>query len=271
MKNRIFAITILICLVLSLAACSKPSGEGGITFPTGDSTTATATDAPESSAPDTSAPETKAPVATISPSDVSLTNPPDAEIPSNEHPTEPEAAASIRGKQTDDSYINEMLNIRVAKPANWVAYTDEQIALVNQLTAESLKDTDVADLIGRNGQFTDMMMVTLAGNSINLILQPENALLDMYTDEQIFTLSADAMKSQFTAAGYSVETFEPVKMEIAGQERTILHMVLNAGGVMADEYQIWLRSDCDYMGILTVAILDGSDPQPILAGITALN
>ena len=130
---------------------------------------------------------------------------------------------------------------------------------------------DFLDLIGRNGQFTDMMMVTLAGNSINLILQPKNALLDMYTDEQIFTLSADAMKSQFTAAGYSVETFEPVKMEIAGQERTILHMVLNAGGVMADEYQIWLRSDCDYMGILTVAILDGSDPQPILAGITALN
>ena len=175
MKNRIFAITILICLVLSLAACSKPSGEGGITFPTGDSTKANATDAPESSAPDTSAPdsgvpETKAPVATISPSDVSLTNPPDAEIPSNEHPTEPEAAAFIRGKQTDDAYTNEMLNIRVAKPANWVAYTDEQIALVNQLTAESLKDTDVADLIGRNGQFMDMMMATLTGNSINLIL-----------------------------------------------------------------------------------------------------
>jgi hypothetical protein len=48
-------------------------------------------------------------------------------------------------------------------------------------------------------------------------------------------------------------------------------MVLNTNGADVDEYQIWFREQSDYMGILTLALMDGSEAQPILDGITALN
>ena len=59
-------------------------------------------------------------------------------------------------------------------------------------------------------------------------------------------------------------------MQVGGQERTVLHMVL-AGDPDVNEYQIWYRDSDAYMGILTVAIADGSDVQSILDGITSLS
>lgn len=69
----------------------------------------------------------------------------------------------------------------------------------------------------------------------------------------------------------SISTFEPKTVQVGGQERTALHMVLSANGAEVDEYQLWFRDQDKYMGILTIALTDGSDPQPILDGITTQN
>lgn len=179
--------------------------------------------------------------------------------------------SELRGTLETDAYVNSYLKLRIARPEGWTFYTEEQIAQVNNTTAELFEKTDIADMIAKSGQMMDMMVANAAGNSMNLIIQPNQAALASYSDEQVFQLSEQAMKAQFESAGMSISTFEPKTVQVGGQERTALHMVLSANGAEVDEYQLWFRDQDKYMGILTIALTDGSDPQPILDGITTQN
>lgn len=244
--KKLYALLLALSLLLSLAACgSAPAPAVSAEDPQ-----------PIAEAPVTEEPETTAP---------------EAEEPAAEEPqTEAAAQDGIRGVLLEDAYENALLNLRIACPEGWFFYDDDQIAMLNNLTAELMSGTDVADYLSKNGQFMDMVMANADGNSINLILQPKQDLLDVYSDEQIFTMSESAFKAQFSAAGLEISTYEPLTMHFGGQERTVLHMVL-VGDTEVDEYQIWYRNETDFMGILTLAIVDGSDVQPILDGITTLD
>ena len=254
--KKLYALLLALCLMLSLAACGS-------------------TPAPATSS-ETPQPAAEAPAAETPAAEPAATEEPESAAPETEEPAaeEPQAEApaqdGIRGTLLEDAYENAPLNLRIARPAGWIFYSDEQIAQVNNVTAELMSGTDVADYLNKNGQFMDMIMADAVGNSLNLLLQPRQAALDLYSDEQIFTLSENTFRAQFSAAGMEISTFEPLTMQVGGQERTVLHMVL-AGDTEVDEYQIWYRTEADFMGILTLAIVDGSDAQPILDGITALN
>lgn len=289
--KRIFCLILALMLVLSLAACSEsekrndPFGDSkpaATTESVRETQTAAATKAPETAVPETEAPETtastEAPETTASTEVPVTSEEPETEpttattLPSDERPTEPNAVSSIRGTFVeDDVYTNETLNLRVACPEGWIAYTDEQIALANNMSYEMFKDTDVGSLVKQAGQFMDMMMGEYTGSNLNLIIQPSNPLLVNYSDEQLFSLSAEMYKAQFKAAGMEIVTYEPVTKQVGGEDRTVLHIVLSISGVTADEYQIWLRNSSEYMGILTISLLGGTDPQPILDGVSTLN
>ena len=199
------------------------------------------------------------------------TTPEDNDTTTIEPTTEPDEIAPVRGEKTNDAYINESLNLKIAKPKGWFFYTDEQMAQISNMTVDAYKETDIAEIIEKSGQLMDLMMADLGGSNLNLLIQPKNAMLDAYTDEQIFTLSEEMFRTQFQSAGMEVKNYEAVAMEVGGEEHTVLHLLLTVQGVEVDEYQIWFRGDSDYMGIATLSIQDGSDPQPILDGITALN
>lgn len=231
--KRILTLLLALSLMLSLAACTparKP----------------TETEASKTGAPETEAPETEAPE------------------------TENAGSAEIRGTVQNGVYENRLLNLRIACPEGWIIYDDQQIAQVNNITADVMKDSDVGELIGKNGQFMDLMAVSGTGGSINLIIQPKQALLDAYSDLQVFALSKETFKAQFKASGFEITEYEPVTMQVGGEERTVLHIIMSGNGVDMDEYQIWYRNNDTYMGVLTLAITDGSDPQPILEGISSL-
>lgn len=181
-----------------------------------------------------------------------------------------EAQGPLRGSIVDGAYENAQLNLRIACPEGWFFYDDAQIAELNNATAELMSGTDVADFFTKNGQFMDAVLASPSGNSINLILQPSQELLDSYSDEQIFTMSEGTFKAQFASAGLELSVYEPLTMQVGGQERTVLHMILS-GDADVNEYQIWYRNSNACMGILTIALPDGSDVQPILDGITSLN
>ncbi len=255
---RKIALLLTLCLLLGLTAC--------VSAPVAPATT----EAPKTEAPATTeAPKTEAPATTEAPTTEApvTTEAHETDAPATEAPTSEE----IRGTITDSAYENEALNLRIARPEGWTFYDDDQIAQVNNVTAEIMAGTDVAELIGKNGQFMDMMMANLSGNNLNLILQPKQAVLDAYSDEQIFTLSEATYKAQFSAAGMETKVYEPVTMKVGGEDRTVLHLVMVSNGIEINEYQIWYRTDADYMGVLTVGLTDGSDVQPILDGITGLN
>lgn len=231
MKNKI-AIIIAMCLILSLVACvSRPTI--------------------------LSAENTEAIEATVT-----VTKPTST--------TEPDKLEAVRGRVSEDAYVNEMLDLKIVKPEGWVFYTDEQIAQVNNLTYEAMQDSDIAEQISKNGQFMDMMMSDVNGNSVNLVLQARQPLLSLYTDEQAFAMNEESMKTLLASSGMIVTTYETVNMQIGGEERSVLHMVLETSQQI-NEYQIWYRNDERYMGILTVTTIGETEPQSILDGVTRIN
>ncbi len=188
---------------------------------------------------------------------------------SQNEPAKPDES-KLKGETTDSAYTNEYLGLRIVLPAGWSFYTEEQMAMVNNMTADAYKDTDVSQAVSSAGQYMTMMMANITGSSYNLIVQPKNPLIDNYTDEQIFQNVESEMKRQFESTNIKVNKFETVKLQVAGEERDVLHMVLDFGNIM-DEYQVWYRPEGgNYMGVLTLAIPEGSDPKPFLDCITKL-
>ncbi len=250
--RKFYALLLALCLLFTITACKSSNAPS----------TEPSTPEPESQTSDDGSSETQAPDTDSPDSDDPTQDTPDTDAPSQE---------VIRGVITDSVYENTLLNLRIQLPNGWVFYNDEQIAEVNNITADMLSGTDAADFIGKNGQLMDMVMTDAKGNNTNLLLQPKPDGLDIYTDEQIFTLSEEIVKSNLSKAGMDITVYEPITMNVGGQERSVLHMVLSVNGNELEEYQLRYRNDSDYMGVLTVAILDGSDVQPILDGFTDMN
>lgn len=271
MKTRITAILLVLCLMLCLTACADKSKPGDTTA-AAQNTQAPETQAHMTQASETQAPETSVQSAEIATTEFSVTNPPDAELPSNEHPTEaPEVDASLRGIQNDDAYVNDVLKLRIAKLEGWVFCTEEQVAAANNLTAQLFEDTDVAELMAQNGQMIIMALAGPNGNNVNLVIQPKNALLNLYDDEKVFQLSQATVEAQLKAAGMEPQSYEVATMTVGGEERTVLNMELSMMGVTMREYQILFRDSADYIGVVTVTFMDDADVQPVLDGITTLD
>ena len=253
--KRALTLLLALCLLLCLAACS----EGGKPTP---ETTAPGTAAPQSTAAtETKAPETEAPT----------TAAPETELPTEPETTEANEGPNIRGRIEGNDYINEYLNLRITRPQGWIFFTDEQIALANNLSSDKFKDTDLADIVAQAGQAMDMMLSDGSTGSLNLILQPNQPMLEPYTDEQIFQLSEEVFKAQFNAAGWETKLYEPKTMQVGGEDKTVLHLEMDANGTALDEYQCWYRDGSDYFGVLTLALPGGTDPLPYLDKISRLN
>ena len=179
--------------------------------------------------------------------------------------------SQLKGKAENGVYENAYLNLSIALPENWIFYDEEQMAQVNGMTAELFGEGNVADAIDKSGQFMDMMMGNAQGSSVNLLIRKMETALALFTDEQIFDNVKDEMKKQFEDVGFTVEKIETITMKVGGEDRAVCHMVLN-GGYTVDEYQIWYRpKNAKYMGILTLALMGGDEPQQYLDGFKALN
>ena len=262
--KRLIPLLLVLILALSLTACAV-SVPG---VPKGSKT-------PETKAPETAAPTTAAPTTAAPTTEAPTTEAPTTETPATEPPapetTEAKNDLPIRGSADKRAYVNQYLNLNITLPTGWTFYTEEQIAQVNSVTAQALENTDVAELIAKSGQFIDMLCSDVSGNNINLVIQPSQAVLDNYTDLQIFQLSEATITAQMQAAGMELLYYDPMTAQIDGEDHDALHMVLKIGGVDVEEFQFWFREGGDYMGVLTITLSGNMDLQDVLSCITRLN
>ena len=241
MKKTV-ALLLALALLLGLAACASP-------LPT--PSTAPETKAPETKAPETEAPETEAPE----------TEAPETEAPATEAPE----ADLTKGVVEGSVYTNESMNLRFEAPAGWHFYDEEQIAEANNMTAEMFEDTDVADAVAAAGQYMDLFAASATGlDNVNLIIQPNQPMLNLLTDRQIFETLEQNYRSQFASAGMEVKGYEVIEANFCGEEKTLLHLEMSMNGLTLSEYQVWVRSNPDYIGVLTISALNMDDPQSLL-------
>ena len=169
-----------------------------------------------------------------------------------------------------NTYTNEVLNFKITLPEGWTFYTDEQIAEQNNQSIEMFEGTDIAETIKAAGQLIDMMAMRADGSNANLGIQPAQAAMNIYSDRQIFDLLETNYKAQFSSSGMEIKEYEAVDMPILGEDRAALRIVIEMSGIQMTEYQIWLRDNPDYYGVLTITALKGADAdtEALIAGIT---
>lgn len=239
--RRLIPLLLAVLLLLCLTAC-------------GDSKTSPETKAPETQTPATEAPTTKAP---------------ETEAATTEAPQE--GPALSHGTVEGDTYINEALNVQIKAPQGWVFFTDEQIAAQNGLTVDMFEGTKVADAIDKAGQMIDMLVQSANGSNANLVIQASQPVLAIYNDDQLFTLMEDTYRDQLEGTGMEIKEYEVAQLRVFGEDRPALRMVLEMQGRSITEYQIWLRDNPSYSGILTMTLTDDGDPQAFFDGLSRLN
>ncbi len=255
-----------LCLLLSLTACASLALPSTVVEP---ETKAQETKAPETEAP---APETEAPTEAPAPETEAPTEAPapETEAPT-EAPTEEPAVGLTHGTVEGNSYTNETLNIRFTLPKGWVFYTEEQIAAQNNITVDMFQGTDVAEALQTNGQLIDMVASTSDGSNTNLVIQPAQELLSFYTDKQLFELMRETITTQFESAGMELKEYEILDVPALGKDQAALRMVVTMSGIEMTQYQIWLRENPDYLGVLTVTSMTELDAESLFDGLSRLH
>ena len=265
MKPVLTAVLAL-CLLLSMTACAD------VALPNSD--VAPETKAQETKAPETEAPvpETEAPTEALAPETEAPTEAPAPETDTpTEAPTEEPAVGLTHGTVEGNSYINETLNIRLTLPEGWIFYTEEQIAAQNNITVDMFQGTDVAEALQTIGQFIDMVASTSDGSNTNLVIQPAQELLSLYTDKQLFELMQETISTQFESAGVELKEYEILDFPALGKDQAALRMVFTMAGIEMTQYQIWLRENPDYLAILSVTSATQLDAESFFDGLSRLH
>lgn len=213
-----------------------------------------------------------APVPELPSSETPVSTQARTEPPATEAPTEEAGTPSLHGVVEGNTYTNELLNFRITLPEGWVFYTEEQIAAQNNISAELFEGSDIAETIKEAGQMVDMMAVKGDGSNANLVIQPAQAVMNVYTDKQIFDLLEPTYKAQFSSSGMEIKEYETVEMPVLGQDRAALRIVIEMSGIQMTEYQIWLRDNPDYYGVLTVTSTENtaSNTEALLEGVATI-
>lgn len=241
--KKTLALILALTLCLSLAACVRSPA-----VPTAEAPASTAVP-PKT---DTEAPATEAPVTVA--------------------PTGAQEASLTHGTVDGNTYSNETLNIRFTVPEGWSFFTEEQIAAQNNLTVEMFEGTYAGEAVRQAGQLIDMVASKGDGSSANLVIQEAQALMTLYTDRQLFEIMQDTIKSQFENSGVELQTYEVLDLPAMGEDHAALHVVVNMSGFEVSQYQIWLRENPDYFGILSITSMDPElEPQTLLEGLARLH
>lgn len=254
--KKLFVLILALCLVLALTAC-------------GGSAETPATDAPKTEAPETEAPKTEAPKTEAPATEAPATEAPATDAPATEAPAEQKTLA--HGTVEGNVYTNESLNLKFTAPDGYTFYGDEELATVNNMLGEYFDSVNMGDLLKKNGYVIDMYVADAGSNNVNLTVQPYDKSLDAYDDEELFTLLEPTYKAQFSAAGMTINSFEVVKTNAFGKDTYAAAMELTANGTTLTEYQILLRGNSEYYGILTFAAQDASEIQNQIDALSHIN
>ena len=230
--RKLTALVLALCMILCLAACggggSTPSNNGGNTVPANNSANSTENTTPTNNAANNT--------------------------------------AVVRGAVSGKTYVNKSLDVSLKVPDTWTFADDDYIAQITGISSKLLDNTNIGKALDDGGQVMDMYAANGSGiGNMNLVLQKKPAAAALYTDEQMFKSMETTLKDQFSAAGFTISDYEVIKAKFRGEEKAVLHTILSSGSTSMDQYQVWLRPDGDYMGILTVSGIGMKDPSAVFS------
>lgn len=240
MKKRFLALTLVLLLALSLAACGqkeseiKGSVESGEEPPSVSGSTE-AREEPEGSGEESS------------------------EAP--EEPAESEASAES-GDNGDVSigsivggvYTSEFLGIGCTLDSNWTYASEEELAGMSDLSAEAVNDEDLAEMIKNSPSFFDMYAYADEGmTSINIVLENLGVIYGITLDESGY-LDIGLENVEQAMASMEIEniSIEKTTVEFAGSEHACARITGTYMDVPLYEELICVKQD-SYMAVVTMS------------------
>ena len=184
------------------------------------------------------------------------------------NPKEKEAHAQkaeiSRGKIENGIYTNDFLGITFTKPQSWIFSTDEEIAALINISAESFLNENLKEILENNPTIYDMMVKDILTNTnINVTFENlEKSFATNITEEQY----AEVVKQQYAnLTGMSVTFAEEINTVKLGEaDFTQIVCSVEAYGVNMTQIYYFRKVD-KYMGSVIVTITSGYTVEDIEA------
>lgn len=243
--KKLLAILLALTLCLVFTAC----GDKNDADKESDSSNLTTTSTEESSSLPTSSNDVASvssktenkPTSTTTPSKTTTTSKPTSST---------QTYTELRfGTTTGNKYQNSTIGLGFTAPSGWVFYTKEQIAEINQLTAEVMNNAKVNELLTNTNVLYDMMASDALGNSVNVIFEKLSVSL---TVDQYIALSTPQLKQVLLDSGCSEVNAEATSKKIGGKTEKCISVTASGNGVTVYE-MIFCKKVNGYMVCITAA------------------
>lgn len=243
--KKLLAILLAVTLCLVFTAC----GDKNDADKESDSSNLTTTSTEESSSLPTSSNDVASvssktenkPTSTTTPSKTTTTSKPTSST---------QTYTELRfGTTTGNKYQNSTIGLGFTAPSGWVFYTKEQIAEINQLTAEVMNNAKVNELLTNTNVLYDMMASDALGNSVNVIFEKLSVSL---TVDQYIALSTPQLKQVLLDSGCSEVNTEATSKKIGGKTEKCISVIASGNGVTVYE-MIFCKKVNGHMVCITAA------------------
>ncbi len=189
--KKLLCLTLALLMLFGMVACGNNGNAPASSTPTGSE--------PESTVSTTDAPATTVATTNTTVAATTTTKKPTAV------PTKP-AIAVGGGTFSDDRWENEAVKLCFTAPAGWTFTSRKDLDNMNNITADSLDNEQLAEAI-RNAQlYYDMMATDDKGNSVNVVFEK---LSQKMTDSQYITAALPNIKAAYE------QLYDNVKVEKA--------------------------------------------------------
>lgn len=168
----------------------------------------------------------------------------------------------VRGSWNDDVYTNEFADIRFTLPEGWLAATDEEIANLMGLAAETLEDEDKWAVEAAKLTTVYDMMAQDPATGNNIIVMFENLSMVIggtSMSEEDYLESAKEQVASMSSMDYTFN--EPYHTEIGGVK--YLASRADSADIGLSQYYLMHKQN-KYMVALIVSIFDETDAEDII-------
>ena len=137
-----------------------------------------------------------------------------------EEPAEEETQFAGLGEMEGGTYWNDDLGFGCELDSEWVFFTEEQVAEMNQLAIDAYDDEAIREQLSKANMFYDMAAQRVDGMGMLQVVVENIGIVygAILTEEQYLDISMPQLETQLPAAGYTNLSMEKVTVEFAGRE-----------------------------------------------------
>ena len=169
------------------------------------------------------------------------------EVPTEEDTAEAQIGFSgALGKTEGTVYENSMLGFGCNLSSDWYIYSEAELATLVGLTANTISDEDIREIIQNSGTaFLFYAMNNADSSTINIVLENTAAYGDALTEEDYIKAAMSALNNALPAAGFENLSITSGTTQFASEESPCIFVEAEITGMKVYE-------------ILIPIVLDGS-------------